>query len=204
MNNPGDTNVFDGMDGRGLNDGSNEYDMLDQNVEELVSDFRKLWEQHANWTAMVMLGITHDLPETELMAQRLLRNPLDFAAAMQPFFGDEAARNFANLLTQHLMLADELMRAAKAGDSNRAADADRRWRQNAEDMADFLASINPEWHEDDWDAMFEEHLDLISANMADLLSGNYEESIRGFDDIGDQALEMADAMSDGIIMQFMD
>ena len=178
--------------------------MIDPNVEELVSDFRKLWEQHVEWTRMAIMGIVHDLPETDLIIQRLLRNPLDFAAAMQPFYGDEVAKNFANLLTEHLMIAAELVRAAKAGNSSEVSDADRRWRQNADEMADFLAGINSEWNEEDWNAMLDEHLDLLSKNVADMLSGDYEESIQGFDDIENQALEMADVMADGVMMQFMD
>ncbi|MDF2511936.1 MAG: hypothetical protein K0S04_1802 [Herbinix sp.] len=200
-----DDNDYDDMNDRDVMSEENGYDnMVDANVEELVNDFRKLWEQHVVWTRMAVMGLVHDLPETDLILQRLLRNPLDFAAALQPFYGDEVAKNFANLLTQHLMIAAELVRAAKAGNSNDVSDADQRWRQNAEEMADFLASINSEWNEEDWNAMLEEHLDLLSKNVADMLSGNYEESIQGFDDIEDQALEMADVMADGIMMQFMD
>ncbi len=205
QNNVDNNDDYDDMDDRETVMDDDDYDnMMNSDIEELISDFRKLWEQHVIWTRMAIMGIVHDLPETDLILQRLLRNPLDFAAALQPFYGDEVAKNFANLLTEHLTIAAELVRAAKAGNNSEVSDADRRWRQNADEIADFLASINSEWNEEDWNAMLEEHLDLLSENIADVLSGDYEKSIQGFDDIEDQALEMADVMADGIMMQFMD
>ena len=186
-----------------LESGSEDFE-VNADLEDLENQFRMLWEQHVAWTRMAIMGIVHDLPETELMLQRLLRNPEDFADALRPYYGDEAAAEFAELLTGHLTIAAELVNAAKAGDNNAMADADQRWHENADQIAEFLGSLNPEWSTDDWSAMLNEHLDLLSASVADMLSENYEESILRYDDIEMQALEMADMMADGIAMQFQD
>jgi hypothetical protein len=50
--------------------------------------------------------------------------------------------------------------------------------------------------------MLYEHLDLLGANVADMIAGNYQESIDGYDEMEQQALEMADIMAEGIAMQF--
>lgn len=178
--------------------------VVGQDLEELINHFRMLWEQHVTWTRLVMMGIVHDLPETDLMVKRVLRNPVDFANALKPFYGEEVAQEFSNLLTEHLTIATELVKAAKAGDNDAMTDADRRWHENADQIAMLLGSINPYWSEEDWDAMMYEHLQLLSDNAADLLAGNYEDSINGYDDIERQALEMADMMAEGIAMQFPD
>ena len=187
-----------------MNDMNDMYDMDDMEmVLEQIRDYmRMLWEQHVMWTRMAQVGIIHELPETELIIQRLLRNPVDFANALAPFYGDEAADEFQNLLTGHLTIAAELINALKAGNNNAAADANRRWRDNAEQIAAFLGSINPNWSEDDWSAMLNEHLDLLSNSVTEMLAKNYEESINGFDDVEMQALEMADVMAEGIQAQF--
>ena len=94
------------------------------------------------------------------------------------------------------------MQAAMAGDNSAMTDADRRWHENADQIAELLASMNPYWSEDDWSAMMYEHLELLSSNIENMLAGNYEESINEYDEIEMQALEMADMMSEGIAMQF--
>ena len=172
-------------------------DMMD-----LMNYFRMLWEQHVVWTRIAVMGIVHQLPEADLILQRLLRNATDFSNALAPFYGEEAANEFARLFSEHITIAGELVKAIMAGENNAVTDTDRRWRENADQIASFLASINPYWREDDWSAMLYEHLDLLSANIEDMIAQNYQESINGFDQIEMQALEMADMMAEGLAMQF--
>ncbi len=193
MNNMNDMNDMDNMDNM---------DGVDQDLDQLINYFHMLWEQHVFWTRMTVMGIIHDLPESQQITQRLLRNPVDFANALLPFYGTEAANNFKDLLTAHLMIAAELVKAAKDGDNKAVADANKRWYENADEIAKFLNNINEYWSEDDWSAMLYEHLELLSENVLQMIAGEYEQSINGFDDIEMQALEMADMMAEGIAMQF--
>ncbi len=181
-----------------------ENEELGQNLDELINYFRMLWVQHVYWTRMAVMGIIYDLPEKDQIIKRLLRNPVDFANALRPFFGEEAAKEFQDLLTAHLTIAAELVTAAKEGNNEAVTDADRRWHENAEEIAVLLGNINPDWSVDDWSAMLEEHLKLLSDNIAEMLAGNYEESIKQFDDIEMQAIEMADVMAEGIAMLYQD
>lgn len=173
-------------------------------MDDVEGMFRMLWEQHVAWTRMAIMSILNDLPETELVLQRLLRNATDFADVFEQYYGEESAMEFGGLMTDHLTIAAEIVRAAKAGDNETMTQADQRWRQNANLIAEYLGSVNPYWSVDDWSAMLNEHLDLLSESVADSIAGNYEKVINGFDDIEMQALEMADMMAEGIIMQFPD
>ena len=179
-----------------------EGEMLGGQLMDLVSYFRMLWEQHITWTSNVMDSIIFDLPIVDLATQRLLRNAQDFANALMPFYGEEAAMDFADLFTEHITIAAELVQAAKAGDNDAFTDADTRWHQNADQIAALLGSLNPNWSEEDWNAMMDEHLNLLSTRVNNMVSQNYEEAINIFDDIELQALEMADMMAEGIFMQF--
>lgn len=171
-------------------------------IGELCKYFRMLWVQHVYWTRMAVMGLVHDLPDAELIIQRLLRNPADFANALRVYYGDEAAQEFADLFTEHIALAAELVRYAKEGNMEAVSQTEQRWFDNAAQIADLLARINPNWSSEDWTAMLNEHLELLRDNSIDMLEGNYEASINGFDDIEAQAMEMADMMSEGIVMQF--
>ena len=171
-------------------------------VMELRDYFRMLWEQHVEWTMMTILAMVHELPETDRITQRLLRNPTDFANALAPFYGETAAQEFARLFTEHLTIGAEIVQAAMAGDNTALTEADQKWYANAEEIAALLSSLNPYWNEDDWSAMLNEHLNLLSEYIDQVVSGDYEDSMNTYDEIEIQALEMADMMSEGIAMQF--
>lgn len=171
---------------------------------ELNNHLRMLWEQHVVWTRLTILSMVFNLPDVDLVTGRLLRNPGDFESALRPLYGDKTASRFAELLKNHLVIAAELVRAAKAGNNKQAADAERRWYANADEIAAFLGSINPYWSEEEWKEMLHEHLALTKSEAVSIITKNYSESISLFDKIERQALEMADVMINGIVRQFPD
>lgn len=169
---------------------------------DLMNHLRMLWEQHVTWTRLAIISIVFSLPDEELVIKRLLRNPKDFEAALKPFYGEKAASKFSDLFTSHLVIAAELVKAAKAGDSKAAADAEKRWYANADEIAAFLASINPYWSQEQWKSMLYNHLAMTKAEAVDMLTKNYAAGIDQFDQIEKQALMMADVMTQGIVSQF--
>jgi len=177
---------------------------ISQSQADLRDYIHELWEQHVLWTRLTILSLVFDLPDTELVTNRLLRNPKDFEALLRLLYGDKEASAFADLLTNHLVIAAELIKAAKAGDNNGAADAEKRWYENADQIADLLAAINPYWSREDWKTMLYKHLAMTKDEAVNVLTGKYLESINGFDEIEEQALVMADMMTNGIINQFQD
>ena len=170
---------------------------------DLKNVMRKLWEQHMLWTRLTITSIIKDLPDVDLVTNRLLRNPIDFKKALKPFYGDEIASKFSVLLTSHLVIAAELVKAAKAGYNKEAADAEKRWYANADEIAAFLSRINPYWSQEDWRTMLYEHLKMTKSEAVNILSNNYAESIAEYDEIENQGLKMADVMAEGIVKQFL-
>lgn len=169
--------------------------------QTLSNHIRLLWEQHVYWTRLFILSIAFGLPDTEFVTNRLLRNPKDFEAALKPFYGENAEK-FEKLFTSHLTIAGELVMAAKAGDNAAAVDAERRWYANADEIAAFLSSINPYWSVQEWRKMLYEHLSMTKTEAVDFLTQKYEDSIKIFDHIEQQALMMADVMTQGLLKQF--
>ncbi len=175
---------------------------ISRREQMLGNQMRLLWEQHVYWTRLVISGIVFHSPDLDMSKARLLRNPGDFAAVLSPFYGKAAAARFASLLTDHLTIAAELVTAAAEGRSQEAADAEKRWYDNADRIAAFLSSINPHWTMQEWREMLYSHLDMTKQEATDFISGNYAASAAVFDRIEREALEMADRMTEGIVQQF--
>lgn len=169
---------------------------------QLSNTFRRLWMEHVLWTRFVIVSIVFSLPDLSFVTQRLLRNPVDFANELQPFYGTQIAIRFEKLFTEHLLIAAQLVTAAKAGDTAEVNMLRKRWYANAEEIARFLGEINPFWSVCVWRDLLFDHLQMTENEAVFMLNGQYEKSIEEFDAIQAEALEMADVMTRGIIQQF--
>lgn len=169
---------------------------------KLVLALRDLWVDHTDWTRMYIVSFLADLPDTEVVAQRLLRNQEDIGDAIKPFYGEDAGNGLTDLLNGHILMAVDLLKAAKAGDSNATAVSEKEWYQNADEIAAFLSSANPNWSKEDLRNMLNEHLVLTKAEAVARLTGNYTGDIATFDQIHKHANGMSDAIVTGIVKQF--
>ncbi|HEX2992886.1 MAG TPA: hypothetical protein VHO49_19520 [Anaerolineales bacterium] len=166
-------------------------------------DMRKLWEDHITWTRLVIVSLANDLPDTQTTVERLLQNQVDIGDAIKPFYGEAAGDQLTSLLTDHIVIAADVIVAAKAGDTAAFEEAKARWYANADDIAEFLHAANPEnWPLEEMREMMREHLDLTLQEAGTYLGGDFAASVAAYDDVHVQALEMADMLSDGIIRQF--
>lgn len=163
-----------------------------------VNRLRVLWEQHVYWTRLFISGTVFDLPDVKVTENRLLRNPKDFAVFFKPIYGERAAAEFERLFTEHLTIAGTLVTELKAGDTAAAEKTERQWYENADELAVFLAGVNPCWSMEEWQEMMYSHLAMTKAEAAAFLSGAYEDSVEIFEAIEQEALEMADMMARGL------
>jgi hypothetical protein len=166
-------------------------------------EMRKLWEDHITWTRLVIIGVFEELPDLNESVERLLQNQVDIGNAIKPFYGEEAGDQLTALLTDHILIAAEILQAAKSGNTDAMNEAIERWYANADDIAEFLNAANPKhWPLEEMKAMMRKHLDLTLQEAVAYLEGDYTASIAFYDQVHIQALEMADMLSEGIIRQF--
>lgn len=169
---------------------------------DLNRKLRSLWEQHVFWTRLTVNSIVDGLGDVQQTTARLLRNPSDFAAVLATVYGSAIASQFEKLLREHLTIAAELVTNLKSGNTAAAEAAQKRWYANADAIAAFLAQINPYWSKVEWQRMLYEHLRLLSEEVAARIAKNYEKNVAISDSIEQQALDMADMMTTGIVQQF--
>jgi hypothetical protein len=169
----------------------------------LRNGMRRLWEDHIVWTRLAIISLTSGSPDTDATVARLLRNQTDIGNAFKPFYGRAAGNAVTALLRDHILIAADLIGAAKRGDQAAVASAQARWEQNADDIAALLNKANPRfWKLRAVRAMLGMHLTLTTQEALARLQGDWAADVAAYDRVHRHALGMADMLSTGLVKQF--
>ena len=169
----------------------------------LRPDMRKLWEDHITWTRLAIISLTTGSPDTDATVGRLLQNQTDIGNAVKPFYGNAAGNELTRQLRQHILIAADVVTAAKAGDKAKLADAQARWAANGDTIAGVLASVNPRfWKLPAMKAELRMHLKLTTEEAVARLQGKWAADVAAYDRIHRHALHLSDLLSDGLVKQF--
>jgi hypothetical protein len=174
-----------------------------QSKSEFHDAMRKLWTDHVTWTRLFIISAAAGLPDKDATTQRLLQNQTDIGNAVVPYYGQEAGAKLTSLLKEHILIAADLVGAAKAGNKMKTDSLDKKWRVNADDIASFLNKANPQnWPTATLHSAMYTHLDQTLAEATHRLKGEYAADAKDYDAIEQHILAMADILSNGIVAQF--
>ena len=168
----------------------------------LLEQMNLAWEQHIMWTRMLLISIAENLKDLDATQARLLRNPKDIANIFMQYYGINIANQIERLLTEHLVIGKKLIVALKNKDQKEANELNRKWYQNADEMAEFFSKINPFYSKEEVRKMFYEHLKLTSDEVEARLRGDYVADINAYDVVQKEILKMSSFFVRGIVMQF--
>jgi hypothetical protein len=164
---------------------------------------RKLWEDHVTWTRLAIISLTTGAPDTDATVGRLLQNQVDIGDAVKPFYGQAAGDKLTALLKEHILIAADVIAAAKAGNQAALTDAQARWERNADEIAATLNSVNPRfWKLATLKEELHMHLQLTTAEAVARLQGNWAADVAAYDRVHVHMLHLADLLSDGLVKQF--
>ena len=111
----------------------------------LRQDMRKLWSDHVIWTRDYIVAAVGDQPDAQAAAGRLMKNQEDIGAAVARYLRPSPPANeLTALLKEHIAIAVDIIKFAKAGDKAAQQQADATWHRNGEAIADFLEQGEPE------------------------------------------------------------
>jgi hypothetical protein len=131
-----------------------------------------------------------------------MKNQEDIGNAVAAYYGAPAGQQLTSLLKQHIAIAVDLIKAAKAGDQAAQKLANHKWQQNAVDIAAFLSKANPNWPDGVLVNMMKMHLATTTDEVVARLRHDWDADVRAYDAVYNHILMMADALSDGIVKQF--
>jgi hypothetical protein len=171
-------------------------------ADALKQDMRKLWTDHVVWTRAYIIAAVADQPDAQAAANRLMKNQEDIGNAIGSIYGAPAGQQLTTLLKEHISIAVDLIKAAKAGDKAGQQAADAKWQQNGVAIADFLSKANPNWPRATLVDLMKGHLTSTTNEVVARLTRNWDADVRAYDEVYRHILMMSDALADGIVKQF--
>lgn len=173
-----------------------------QAVVNLNNSMRQLWEDHIAYTRNFIISGLAGLEDTGKVAERLLRNQEDIGNALKPIYGEEAGVKLTTLLKDHILIAADIVKAAKAGDGDGVGKGQKRWYANADDIAAFLSGANPNWPKAMLTDMLYKHLEFTTTEVVSRLKKDWGADIEAYDKGHEHMLMFADVLTNGIVKQF--
>lgn len=175
---------------------------LSPKMVQLKVDMQKVWIDHTIWTRSYIVSAMSDRPDQKDVLDRLLRNQQDIGNVIKPYYGEAAGNQLADLLKEHIVIAGKIVEAAKAGNQADLKKLEKDWHKNADDIAKFLSSANPNWQFKTLQDMLYAHLQLITEIVLNCLKGDWKADIAATDQNEIHMIHLADILTEGIVKQF--
>lgn len=181
----------------GINQNQNSY--ISYGQMNLINDFRAHWTEFGIWARSYMVSTITGFSNLEAISNRLYRIPKELGEMFEPYFGVAASEQFQQLLLLYVVHVQTLISAINSRDQQAADAAAVMLYKSSDDMADFLAQINPYWNKSQWQSLFNNLNEMIISEMIAILSGEYEKELDIRDRIFRHSLVMGDYMASGVI-----
>jgi len=172
--------------------------------EDLRMAMRKLWEDHITYTRNYIISALADLGDKDAVAERLLKNQEDIGNAIVPYYGDDAGKKLTSLLRDHILIAVEVVKAAKENNKDALDQSQKKWTSNADEIAVFLSGANPNWNKDELTKSLHKHLELTTGEVVSRLNKDWKADINSYDKGHEHMLMFSDTLADGVQKQFPD
>jgi hypothetical protein len=169
---------------------------------ELQTAMRTLWTDHMVYTRTFIISSLGGLEDAGKAAERLLRNQDDIGNAIKPVYGEAAGNKLTALLREHILIAADIVTAAKAGNNDGVVKGQERWRANADEIAVFLSAANPNWPIDTMKSMLYKHLATTTNEVVSRLQKDWTADIKAYDEGYAHMMMFADMLTNGIVKQF--
>jgi hypothetical protein len=181
--------------GSGMRPGASD----NETEEKIMEAMRLAWLSHVYWDRMVLTAIETDAPDLQAVEERTLKTADEIADVFGRVLSTSATRQLRNLLLEHVEIAGNIIQALKADKMEDYDGLIKAWYANANQIAALLAAQSPYFAGRETRTMLLNHLDLLREVVEQQLKGEYEKSIRTFDEFVRQAVEMADYFSKGLM-----
>lgn len=172
---------------------------LTPSAVEFQNSIRKLWLEHVIWTRNFIVSAAADMADQEHVLARLLQNQDDLGNALKPLYGEAAGEQMSKLLREHIVMAGQILAAAKAGNNAEVEKLKEAWYRNADEIVNLFVSLIPTLSKKEMTELYRVHLEQVFTAAVARLNKDWATSIKVFDEGENHIIVLADTISSGII-----
>jgi len=176
---------------------------MSMKAADLQLAMRTLWEEHIFWVRNVVIA-THyrDAKAAKDAEEQVVKNAREIGGAVAGFYGKEAGDKMFNLLAGHYGAVKEYMNASFKGDKKGAEMATEKASKNANEIATFLSSANPNLPKDTLVSLLTAHFGHHMNQINEVKARNWSNEAKNWDAMLKQVDVIADALSAALVKQF--
>jgi len=170
---------------------------------ELKLGLRDLWGGHIFWVRNVVLETKYgDADAAKVAEAEAVQNAKDLANSISPYYGKEASDKLFGLLAGHYGAVKEYMTAAFSDNKDAKNAAVDKLKKNADEIAAFLSSANPNWPKDTLLSALIAHGGHHIAQIDAIAVKDFASEAKTWDAMKKHVNVIADVLADGIVKQF--
>lgn len=165
------------------------------NWEEYLND---IWIERLIWVRQLITSIMLNQRDLNLVAKRVERNATELGQILGDVYGEEAGKNFQNLLSKYIVTLSVVVTTIKSGEN--VDILMEQWLASAGEIAESLSQLNPYWDKSTVESLIRDQIQLEFDFASDLKKENFGQGIANFDVAYDNARKASRLMIDGIKM----
>lgn len=163
-----------------------------------------LWstlDDHTLYTSwLITASLPNPQPDATEIATRLLENPSDIRAVIEPIVGTELADEIEDAFAEHLKLAAETLPPVQAGDTTAINSAVATLYRQGDTVANFVSQINPSLLPFEMVSKeFRTHNEYVVELATLRNSRRYTDYIKVFDSYRQHMKRLSDAIYRGLV-----
>ena len=172
-------------------------------AEALKLSFRNLWTDHVFWVRNMVLATEYkDKAAAKVAEDRVVEDAKNIANSIAPYYGKEASDKLFTLLGGHYAAIKDYMNATFAGNKMARETAANMLKKNADEIATFLSSANPNWSKGALESALIAHVGHHMAEINEISKKDYADDAKTWEAMKGHVDAIAGVLSDGIVKQF--
>lgn len=172
-------------------------------VAETGAALRDLWVGHVFWVRNVVIeALAQNEPARAAAEKEVVANARAIAAAIEPYYGKAASEKLFGLLAGHYGAVRQYLEATAAGSKAGQDAAVRSLTGNANEIARFLSTANPNLPYDTLNGLLLAHGGHHIQEIEQLKGGQYAQEAQTWESMKRHMYVIADALAGAIAKQF--